>query len=305
MLQIDRRASVSIQEQLLEQLRYLIASGTYRVDDRLPSTRSLAGQLGISFHTVRKAYQQLEREGYLSARPGSGFTVCKRPTPTKAERMEQGAAVVQEMLQRLVALGLDEDEMEYLFQEQSELLLAGRAAHKVLCVGAFLELAELCAEQIGSHLQRDVQAVALAQVAQHQDADYVLAPFPLLQEVMQRLPRADCGGFAYSFESASLERVARLLPHQTAALVTRTREAIPPFMAEVRAATGFGGHVMAASTEERADHLDHLIAHSDVVLYTPGARRRTLARLGDKPGFELVPLVTRPSLELIRQRVPA
>ena len=50
---IRRTSKTPVHEQLVEQLRYLIASGHYQIDQPLPSTRVLAKQLSISFHTVR------------------------------------------------------------------------------------------------------------------------------------------------------------------------------------------------------------------------------------------------------------
>ena len=115
-LQIDRDANMPVREQLINQLRYLIASGHYKVNETLPSTRTLGDQLDISFHTVRKAYQELEDEGLLSSRVGSGYRVEERTPLAKSERMERGAKVVNDTLQQLVGLGLSDAEIESLFQ---------------------------------------------------------------------------------------------------------------------------------------------------------------------------------------------
>ena len=106
MITIDRTSNVPLHEQLVEQLRFFIASGHYKIDETLPSTRTLARQVGVSFHTVRKAYQQLEQEGLLEARVGSGFKVKERVPLGKTERIERGATIVQEALQKLIGLGL-------------------------------------------------------------------------------------------------------------------------------------------------------------------------------------------------------
>ena len=73
-LSLDPDSSQPVSTQLINQLRYLIATGHYKVNDPLPSTRTLGDQLDISFHTVRKAYQTLEEEGLLSSKVGSGYT---------------------------------------------------------------------------------------------------------------------------------------------------------------------------------------------------------------------------------------
>jgi DNA-binding LacI/PurR family transcriptional regulator len=59
------------------QIREEIASSYYREGGFLPSTRELAGRLGVSAETVRRGLKQLEREGVLEARPRSGFKVAE------------------------------------------------------------------------------------------------------------------------------------------------------------------------------------------------------------------------------------
>ena len=58
-------------------LRQAILSGTFRVDGRLPSTRDLADQLGISRSVILQAYDQLLAEGFVAGRGGSGTYVAQ------------------------------------------------------------------------------------------------------------------------------------------------------------------------------------------------------------------------------------
>ena len=94
MISIDRTSSRPVAEQLADQLRYRIAGGHYRTGDTLPSTRVLGAQIGVSFHSVRKAYQELEREGLLESRKGSGFVVKERVPAQRLGVPEDVAACV-------------------------------------------------------------------------------------------------------------------------------------------------------------------------------------------------------------------
>jgi DNA-binding transcriptional MocR family regulator len=68
----------------------LIARGTYRVGDRIPSVRVLSRQLRVSINTVNEAYAQLENRRLIEARPQSGYYVaCPLPEPEEAD--ERGA----------------------------------------------------------------------------------------------------------------------------------------------------------------------------------------------------------------------
>lgn len=305
MLTVDRSSGTSVHDQLLEQLRFRIASGQHQVGATLPSTRRLADMLGVSFHTVRKVYQDLEREGLLEARPGSGYVVTERTPPSKAERMERGAAVVQDALHRLVGLGLEDAEVEYLFQEQMALLEGATSRYKLVAAARYRERAELCAAQIKRHVQQTVEATVISALTQHQDADYVFVQHADVRSVMQRLPRADVLGIVTFLSPEALERIARLLDDQTLGVVTRYPDAITPLTAEIRAATGFSGQMMAASVDESARHLQQFIDQTDLIVYTPPCRRRLHALIGD--AVELVsigPVISRESLETIRQTVP-
>lgn len=306
MLSIDRDSKTPVSTQLIEQLRYLIASGHYKVNDTLPSTRKLGDRLGVSFHTVRKAYQALQEEGLLESQVGSGYTVQERTPLEKSERMERGAEVVNEALQRLIGLGLKDDEIEYLFQEQVSLLDHASVDRKLILVGPYSEINDMCAEQIEDVLQRTVRAVPLSDVDRHEDADYIFTPYAHLDRVMRSVPRADTLGFVTHLATAVLEKVARLHEHDTLGLVTRYRDTIPPLSSELRSHSAFRGQVIAASIEEGTEHLDSFVDQTDLLLYTPSSRRRLLPLLGDEPPrTKLEILVSHDSLDAIAEAVPA
>lgn len=77
LLQLERGGNRPLHRQLYESLRNAILSGRLRTGTRLPPTRALAQELGISRNTVSKAYTQLLTEGYLESRVGSGTHVTR------------------------------------------------------------------------------------------------------------------------------------------------------------------------------------------------------------------------------------
>jgi GntR family transcriptional regulator len=305
MITIDRTSSTSIHDQLLGQLRFQIASGHYKVDEPVPSTRTLARRLDVSFHTVRKVYQALQGDGILEARPGAGFIVRERVPLNMSERMERGAAVVQETLQHLIGIGLSESEIEYLFQEQSSLLDAAGPGHKLVAVLPYREMADLCAAQIEDVLQREVIAATPADVSRHIEADFVFTPYDQVRDIMARFPRADVIGIVIYLQQDALDRVARLLDEETLGVVTKFADAIRPLTEEIRRATSFSGQMIAASVEESAEHLKQFIDQTDLVVYTPSCRRRLLGMLRDKhQRVAIAPVVASESLAAIRESLP-
>ena len=75
MLHLDASSDIPLYQQIYEQIRQDIMSGSLRRGARLPSTRSLAVELGAGRNTVENAYAQLALEGYVSGRPRAAFVV--------------------------------------------------------------------------------------------------------------------------------------------------------------------------------------------------------------------------------------
>lgn len=80
---LDNRGGLSKYQYLHRCIRRDIRNGILEVGSCLPTKRSLAAELSVSVSTVEHAYSLLVSDGYLEAKPGSGFVVCSG----KAERI--------------------------------------------------------------------------------------------------------------------------------------------------------------------------------------------------------------------------
>lgn len=89
-IQVQKRASKSLYSQVYEGYRKAIVDGSLRTGQRVPSTRVLAQELGISRMPVLNAYAQLLAEGYFESRVGSG-TVVSRSLPERSPQTEPTA----------------------------------------------------------------------------------------------------------------------------------------------------------------------------------------------------------------------
>ncbi|MFQ6392421.1 PLP-dependent aminotransferase family protein [Nocardia sp. KC 131] len=81
-LALDRDAARPLSTQVAEGLRAAASTGVLRIDDRLPSSRSLAQRLGVSRTVVAAAYDQLHAEGWIAGKRGSGTYLTTAPTAT-------------------------------------------------------------------------------------------------------------------------------------------------------------------------------------------------------------------------------
>jgi GntR family transcriptional regulator / MocR family aminotransferase len=81
---LDRASSLPLRVQMEQQLREAIRSGRLRAGDRVPASRTLATDLGVSRGLVQECYLQLQAEGYLTSQVGSATRVAETATTTRA-----------------------------------------------------------------------------------------------------------------------------------------------------------------------------------------------------------------------------
>lgn len=74
--QLITHSPTPLYEQIYQEIRRRIIDGSLPASTKLPSTRSLSANLGVSRNTVDTAYYQLQAEGYIDSAPKSGFYVC-------------------------------------------------------------------------------------------------------------------------------------------------------------------------------------------------------------------------------------
>ena len=74
-IHISPKDGVPIYRQIIQQIKYLVASGRLNPGEEMPAIRTLAKQLIINPNTVARAYRDLESEGVLESKQGSGTTV--------------------------------------------------------------------------------------------------------------------------------------------------------------------------------------------------------------------------------------
>ena len=96
---IRNTGEVPIYDQITRQIKGHILSGTLAEGEALPSMRALARDLRISVITTKRAYEELEREGFITTVPGKGC--CVAPRNLELAR-ESALRQVEEYLQKAV-----------------------------------------------------------------------------------------------------------------------------------------------------------------------------------------------------------
>ena len=118
-------SGVPIYLQLMEQLKHAVETGALRAGDQLPGIRPLAEELVMNPNTVAKAYRELEHEGVIELRHGSGaFVSPNRRAGRVGDKLRAAQPLVAGTVERLRARGLNDEEIRRLFG--AELAVASR-----------------------------------------------------------------------------------------------------------------------------------------------------------------------------------
>jgi GntR family transcriptional regulator len=119
LLRINPTSGVPLYLQLVEQIKHSINICALMPGDQLPGIRTLAQDLVLSPTTIVKAYSELEHEGVIEIRHGSGaFVVDLERKPTQTRRLQQAQADVNQLVRKLHRSGLGEAEIRRLFEAE-------------------------------------------------------------------------------------------------------------------------------------------------------------------------------------------
>ena len=98
---IDNKSGAPIYDQIYSQIKRQIISGALQEDEMLPSIRGLAKDLRISFITTKRAYEELEKDGFIYTLPGKGCYVA----PKNVELLrEENLKKIEEHIDEIVRL---------------------------------------------------------------------------------------------------------------------------------------------------------------------------------------------------------
>ncbi len=114
---ISNSSSVPIYEQIKKSIINQILEGELNEDELLPSIRVLAGDIKISAMTIKKAYDELEKEGYLKSIQGKGTFVAPKNTELAKEQAQKD---IENYIEKIVAISnrfeIDENDVIEMFK---------------------------------------------------------------------------------------------------------------------------------------------------------------------------------------------
>ena len=114
---IDNKSGTPIYDQIYTQIKQQIIAGTLREHEMLPSIRGLAKDLRISFVTTKRAYEELEKDGFLYTIPAKGcFVAPKNVELLREEHLKKIEEHMEAIVQLAASCNLSSDELLDMFK---------------------------------------------------------------------------------------------------------------------------------------------------------------------------------------------
>ena len=122
-IHISSHDGVPIYLQIVNQVKYLVASGRLAAGEELPPIRTLAEQLLVNPNTVARAYRELEREGVVTKRRTAGTYVSDTTSPlARRERLRIVTERIDALLAEARQMDIDTSALIELIYERDELM---------------------------------------------------------------------------------------------------------------------------------------------------------------------------------------
>ena len=110
--EIDTRSGVPLYRQIIEQVKFAIASGGVQAGEQLPTVRQLSVDLSINPNTVIRAYRELEIEGVIESHQGSGtFVSNHKPEIDQLEKQRMLDQILTDLMSRASTYGFTLEEV--------------------------------------------------------------------------------------------------------------------------------------------------------------------------------------------------
>ncbi len=117
-IKLDHESGVPIYLQLIEQVKFLIACGSLKPGDQMPSVRELAVQLKINPNTAARTYRELQYENVIESRRGEGNYISENYSElAKKEKRKIINGKFREVIVQGRSFGLNDDEISKTFIE--------------------------------------------------------------------------------------------------------------------------------------------------------------------------------------------
>jgi len=119
-IRIDLLSKIPIYIQVIDQIKHMIATGTLKPGDQLPTVRQMAADLRVNFNTIARAYRMLDEDGLISTQHGRGTYILPPSSEANGERLRREDLdwLTRHFLNEAAGLDYSPAEVRKVFDEQ-------------------------------------------------------------------------------------------------------------------------------------------------------------------------------------------
>jgi len=294
----EHSSDVSLREQVVAQVTLGILSGELAQGERLPSIRELARRFSIHANTVSAGYRQLEAEGWVASRKGSGVYVRPAPPRNRGDSVNVLDRIVANLFDATRRLGIADSEVTRRVGE----FAAQPGFQRILLVEPDPELARIVAAELAECIELPILAAGFAEAQASAGNAFVVTLPSKLERAKSELP--GCRVHCLRIRSVPVSLAEHLpSPDSRAGLLVGIASRWPDFLRFARTmlvAAGFGADALIirnATQPEWKEGLGQAAAVlCDLVTASqlPGAKLIVSRILADGVGAELNALARPP-----------
>ncbi len=287
---------------IADRIRLMIVTKQFQIGELLPSTRELGKQLGASFHTVRKAYHQLAEEGLIKSEQGRGFLIVRQSTTLdKSQRLELGADKIHTVLEELIGYGLDESEVEAIFEEKVSYMEWPDRIQSIATVGETEELAKLLSDSIKNQIGVKSSTLRMADYKDAFQYEALFVPIHLMNQFRDLSESIRILPVVFHYDADVLLSLIDRAGIEAIGLVTAEEDTIPKIINELKSLMQFEGAFVAGATYGKS--LPLFVRNTDLIVYTPASERLVEAKIPEKNRIKLQYIISEKSADTIRSEL--
>lgn len=268
----------------------------------MPSTRELGRQLDASFHTVRKAYHQLAEEGLLHSEKGRGFVVNRQNMPLdKSQRLELGAERIRMVLEELIGNGLDDEEIETLFQEQLRFVDWPNRLESCASAGITHEHASMVSKAVYQQVGIKSETITPEEPDKLVNYDALFVPVQLMRHFREESESTILLPVIYHLKSEILISIVERSAINTIGVVSREERSLNVLIDELKLSLKFPGSIMAGVVYGKS--LPLFVREVDIVLYPESVASLVAHQIPEKRRMKMEYVIDARTAEIIRSEL--
>jgi len=308
---LDKKNGVPLYLQLSEQLKSMILSGVLATGERLATERTMSDKLQVSRNTISLAYYELEREGLVISRQGSGTYVADLERRLQQiDRRQALMKAIDHVIKEAADNGYTLEEFTSLFSGCVRECQGHFKKVHLAFIECNHEQADYFAKEIELGSGVTVEPMLLDEIHFKREsllkADLIVTTFYHLEEVVAFLPerKADILGIAQDPQVDTIVKIARLSKSEKIGLISSSDIFATDVIRSIQN-SGIPGLKFVRSTSRNPETIRQLIDTVEVVVVSPG-RKEEIEKIAGRRPLEVIEFIYKPdmgSINLLKNAV--